>query len=105
MEFPSGAVSYSNTPYDSNVEHLFISAENGWLELRPAYEYGPLKGKTRNGDLNLPIVNHQAMQLEDFAACVQENRESSVNGEEGLRDMKIIEAIYRAIASGKREKI
>jgi len=105
MEFPSGAVSSSITSYASNTERLFISAENGWLELRPAYGYGPLKGRTSKGELDLPIVNHQAMQLEDFAACILENRESSVNGEEGLRDMKIIEAIYRAIASGKKEKI
>lgn len=105
MEFPSGAVSNHITSYASNVERLFISAENGWLELKPAFGYGPLKGRTRNGELNLPIVNHQAMQLEDFAACVLENRESSVSGEEGLRDMKIIEAIYRSIASGKREKV
>jgi hypothetical protein len=34
-----------------------------------------------------------------------ENKESSVSGEEGLKDMKVVEAIYRAIASGKKEKI
>lgn len=105
MEFPSGAVSNSITSYASNIERLYISAENGWLELRPAFGYGPIKGKTRNGDLNLPIVNHQAMQLEDFASCLLENRESSVNGDEGLKDLKVIEAIYRSIASGKKEKI
>jgi predicted dehydrogenase len=105
MEFPSGAVSNSVTSYATNIERLFISAENGWLELRPAFGYGPIKGKTRNGDLNLPIVNHQAMQLEDFANCLLENRESSVNGDEGVKDLKVIEAIYRSIASGKKEKI
>jgi hypothetical protein len=29
----------------------------------------------------------------------------SATGEEGLKDMKIIDAIYKSIASGKKEKI
>ena len=105
LEFPSGAVSTSSTSYASSMERLFVSAENGWLELRPAYGYGPLAGRTSKGELNLPQTNHQALQMDDFAKCIQENRESSVAGEEGLKDMKVVEAIYRAIASGKKEKI
>jgi predicted dehydrogenase len=105
MEFPSGAVSNSITSYASSVERLFVSAENGWLEVRPAYGYGPLKGKTKDGDMNLPHVNHQAMQMQDFATCVLENKESSVNGEEGLKDLKVIEAIYKAVQSGGKVKV
>ncbi len=105
MEFPSGAVSNSATTYASSTERLFISAENGWVELRPAYGYGPLAGRTSKGELNIPHTNHQALQMEDFAKCIVENKESSVSGEEGLKDLKVVEAIYRAIASGKKEKI
>ncbi|HYG18567.1 MAG TPA: Gfo/Idh/MocA family oxidoreductase, partial [Ohtaekwangia sp.] len=79
--------------------------ETGWLQLAPAFGYGPLRGTTNKGELKLPIVNHQAMQLEDFATCVLENRESSVSGEEGLKDMKVIEAIYRSIATGGKVKV
>ncbi len=103
MEFPSGAVSNSTTSYASETDRLFLSAENGWLELGPSYGYGPLAGKTHNGPLHLPIVNHQAMQLDDFATCLAENRESSVNGEEGLKDLKVIEAIYKSIAQGGKK--
>ena len=105
MEFPGGAVSSHSTTYASNVERLFLSAETGWLQLAPAFGYGPLRGTTNKGELKLPIVNHQAMQLEDFATCVLENRESSVSGEEGLKDMKVIEAIYRSIATGGKVKV
>jgi predicted dehydrogenase len=105
MEFPSGAVSNSVSTYASSTERLFMSAENGWIELRPAYGYGPLAGKTHKGELKLPVVNHQAMHMDDFALCVKENRESRANGEEGLRDMKVIEAIYKAVASGTKVKI
>jgi predicted dehydrogenase len=43
--------------------------------------------------------------LDDFAACVRQNKASSVAGEEGLKDLKVVEAIYRSIASGRREAI
>lgn len=102
MEFASGAVANCMTTYASSVERLFISSEQGWLELRPAFGYGPIKGRTHKGEINLPHTNHQLLQLEDFARCVLEDRESSVPGEEGLRDMKVIEAIYKSIETGKR---
>jgi predicted dehydrogenase len=106
MEFPSGAVSSSITSYASHVERLFISAENGWVELRPAFGYGPIKGKTNKGDMNLPVVNHQAEQLDAMALCLLENRETTASGEEGLRDLKVIEAIYKSIRDGgKRTKV
>jgi predicted dehydrogenase len=105
MEFPSGAVSNSTTTYASSVEHLCVSAENGWIELRPAFSYGPIAGKTSNGPLNFPHVNHQALQMDDFASCILDGRETSVGGEEGLKDLKVIEAIYKAIETGNKVKV
>jgi predicted dehydrogenase len=43
--------------------------------------------------------------MDDFALCVRENRESRVPGEMGLRDMKVIEAIYEAARTGKRVEV
>ena len=105
MEFPDGIVSNSVTSYASSLERLYISAEAGWLELRPAYGYGPLNGSTHKGPLDLPKVNHQAVQLEEMALGILENKPIDATGEEAVRDMKVIEAIYRAIQSGKKEKI
>ena len=100
MEFPDGEVAFCSTTYASNIERLMISAENGWLELRPAFGYGPIKGKTHKGELTLPVVNHQAAQLDGMSLCITAKKESSAEGEEGVRDMKVIEAIYQSIAAG-----
>jgi predicted dehydrogenase len=106
MEFPDGVIALCSTTYASGIERLMISAENGWLELRPAFGYGPLKGKTHKGELNLPVVNHQAAQLDGMSVCIKEKRDSTASGEEGLKDMKVIEAIYKSIAEGgKRLKV
>lgn len=105
MEFPSGAVSNSATTYASSVDRLYISAESGWLELKPAFGYGPLTGRTHKGTIDLPHTNHQALHMDGVALSILNNQDTSLSGEEGLRDMKVIEAIYRSIKSGKREKI
>ena len=52
-----------------------------------------------------PNVNQQALQMEAFAQCILEKRPTIVPGEEGLKDMRVIEAIYRSIASGNRERV
>jgi predicted dehydrogenase len=100
MQFPGGAKSKSYTSYNGFGNRLRIEAEKGWLELDPAFTYGPIKGKTNQGELNFPLVNQQAAQMDDFAQCIAQNCKSNAGGEEGLRDMKVIEAIYRSIASG-----
>jgi predicted dehydrogenase len=42
-----------------------------------------------------------AAEMDDFAQCILENRPTRVPGEEGLRDMKIITAIYKSVRTGK----
>lgn len=100
MVFPSGCIATSATSYASRMERLFASAENGWFELRPAYIYGGVTGKTSEGPMDFPNVFEQALQMDDFADCILNDRTSSVDGHEGLRDMRIIEAIYESIATG-----
>ena len=52
-----------------------------------------------------PPIRQQTLQIDDFARCIFDNRESPVSGEMGLRDMKIIAAIYEAIRTGKRVEL
>lgn len=100
MKFPSGAVSTHTTTYAAYVERLYAAAERGWVELSPAYSYGGLAGRSSQGPLNFPQVYEQALQMDDFAECVATGRKHRASGEMGLQDMKIIEAIYRAVESG-----
>ena len=103
--FPSGAISSSTTTYASSVERLFASAEKGTFELWPAYGYGGLRGNTSDGAMNFPQIFHQEAQLNAICRSIINNEPNSVPGEEGLIDMKIIEAIYAAMESGKKVAI
>ncbi len=106
MGFPSGVVANCATTYNFNApEMLRISGEKGWAELSPCYGYGPLKGKTNKGDINQPVVTHQTLQMDGIADCILNNiePETPVDGHEGLKDMKVVEAIYKSIAkNGKK---
>lgn len=100
MEFPGGATSTHSTSYSGYVNRLYLMAPGGWAELDPSYHYDGQAGRTSEGPMDFPQVTQQALQMDDFADCVLNDRESRVSGEEGLRDMRVIEAIYRSIDSG-----
>lgn len=105
MKFPSGAVSNHTTTYNSGLQRLYVGYENGNLEMSPAYDYGPLKGKTSKGPMDLPIVYHQVLELDGICGSILENKPNITPGEEGLRDMKLIEAIFKAAKTGKEIKV
>jgi len=102
LYFSSGAIANCNATYAEQQNLLRADAEKGWFELSPAYGYDGLKGKTIRGPLDIINVNQQAFQMDDFANCVAKKQKSRVPGEMGLRDVKILTAIYEAAQTGKR---
>ena len=105
LEFPSGCIANGISSYNMDLNHLKVNAEKGEFELSQAYRYGGMEGKTPKGPMNFPQINQQAAQMDDFANCIVQNKNTIVPGEMGMQDIKIVEAIYRSIASGKKEKI
>lgn len=104
MEFPSGAISNCTSSYGFNIDRFFASADEGSFELSPGLSYGPFKGKTTNGELIFPIINQQATQLDEIGKLILDNQKlpDHITGEEGLKDIRIIYAIYQAAKTGKK---
>jgi len=105
MEFPGGHVSNSYTSYTTPANHLYISTERRWFNLIPAFNYNGIQGSTNRGQLDLPEENQQAVQMDTFSKCILDNLDSDASGEEGLKDLKVIEAIYKAIETGTKAKV
>jgi predicted dehydrogenase len=106
MQFADGAVADCRTSYVENMEsRLRAEAAKGWMELQPAFGYGGIKGRTSQGTMNIQNVNQQARQMDAFADCVLNNKPTRVPGEMGLRDIQLIEAIYRAAETGQKVPI
>ncbi|MEI9810910.1 MAG: Gfo/Idh/MocA family oxidoreductase [Bacteroidota bacterium] len=55
--------------------------------------------------MDFPKVNQQARQMDDFADAVIHSRPTPVPGEMGRRDVKYLQAIYKAMNTGKRVEI
>jgi predicted dehydrogenase len=102
MEFPGGAVANCRSSYNEGENLLYGEAQNGWWRLQPAYSYGGIQGETSEGPMNIENVNQQARQMDAFAECIIDNTETRVPGEMGLRDVRIMEAIYDAAESGNK---
>lgn len=105
MEFPGGVTAECRTSYSEDMSILRAEAVQRWFELSPAYSYSGIKGETSDGNMNLPQVNQQARQMDDFAEAIQNNRPTPVPGEMGRQDVKILQAIYKAVETGQRVEI
>ncbi len=105
LGFPGGAVASCLSTYSmNNLDRFFLNAEKGFAELQPSTGYGPIKGRTNKGELNQPHVTHQTTQMEEMAEIILRGKQPivPVDGEEALKDLKIIDAIYFAVKTGKK---
>lgn len=105
LGFPGGALASCLSTYAmSNLDRFFVNGEKGFGELQPASGYGPIQGKTHKGPLTHAHVTHQTVQMDEMAAIILDGKKAPVpvDGEEGLKDMKIIDSIYQAVKTGRR---
>jgi predicted dehydrogenase len=105
MAMPNGIIAECKTSYSEDMNVLRATAENGWFELSPAYEYKGIKGETSKGKMDFPQINQQAKQMDDFAQAIMTGRGTPVPGEMGRQDVKILKAIYQAMETGNKVTI
>ena len=105
FEFPGNVIAHGATSYSTYVDRHYFSAEKGWLECHPSFNGRGTSGRTHKGPLDLPQVNQQAAHMDDVALSIKEGRLPKVMGEEGLKDLKLVEAILEAAESGRRVKL
>ncbi|WP_343704301.1 Gfo/Idh/MocA family oxidoreductase [Chitinophaga sp.] len=103
LYFPNGAIANSFSTYITGVNRLYAAAEKGWFEINNAYGYRGQQGRTSQGPMQITPINQQAAHMDGVAKAILENRPNNVPGEEGLRDMKVIEAIYASMAAGGKK--
>ena len=104
MKFPSGIVASCNTTYGANMSGFYrVHGSQGTLELEPAFSYqgiqmkAKLQGEALNEDSEQAKDPSQFVTEADYmAGCILDNKEPKSNGEEGLKDMKFMEQIYKS---------
>ena len=104
LESPSGTIANRRSIYRSARNHVLPMDDRGRIELEPATRYDGDRSWTgadgreravtpRSG----PAASQFAGRLGHLARCVAAGREPIVSGEEGLCDMRIVEAIHRSV--------
>lgn len=108
LGFPGGAVASCLSTYSmNNLDRFFLNGTNGFAELNPSTGYGPIRGRTNKGEINAPVVTHQTVQMDEMADIILRGKkpEVPVDGEEALKDIKIIDAIYKACKTANKIKL
>ena len=106
MQFPSGAVANCSSSYlVGQSKQMRVYGSDGEVTLDPATDYYARNLYLSNGNeethIVIPNPNQFAAMLDEMAAAVQEDRAPKTPGEEGLRDVRIMQAIYESAASGR----
>lgn len=105
MGFPGGAVASCLSTYSmDNLDSFFLNGTKGFAQMQPATGYEPIMAETHEDEIEVPNVNHQTAQMDEMASIILDGKVPiiPVDGIEGWKDLKIIDAIYEAIKTGKK---
>jgi predicted dehydrogenase len=111
LNFPDGLVMQGSASWGgADASFLHLGGEKGWATLAPAFEYSVerrLYGRIggRWFEKKYKVMNELALELDALADCIRHNREPGPNGEQGLRDVVVMEAIYQSAREGRPVKI
>lgn len=104
LEFPGGVMASIKTSFGENINFLNITCEKGEIKFEPYSAYNGQNITSPLGTINHPysIPYQQAKQMDDDALSIINKKPMLVPGEEGLRDIRIVEAIYTCAATKQR---
>ena len=110
LRFPSGILANCSSSYGYfHQSHFRVMGTEARLEMDPATWYSGLRLWIERGNTidqrDLPVVDHFTTEMDHLSDCVMQNKEPLTPGEEGLRDLTIMMAIYEAAKSGKTVKL
>lgn len=107
LRFPSGVIANCTSSYSSHHNRYRITGSDGFIDLDPATAYAgqkmtvSRKGKDEPANVEQLPGTQFSRQLDHLAECVLTGRDPIVPGEEGLADLRVIEAIYRSAKEGR----
>ncbi|HXX16772.1 MAG TPA: Gfo/Idh/MocA family oxidoreductase [Candidatus Eremiobacteraceae bacterium] len=110
LRFPGGVLANCTSSYGYvSQSHYRVIGSDGWLDLDPATWYTGLRmrvgRKNTIEEVDLPERDHFALEMDHMSECVMTDKQPLTPGEEGLRDMTLIMAIYEAARAGKTVKV
>jgi predicted dehydrogenase len=102
LTFPGNVIASCLTSYNATGMNDFSAfAGRGAFGLTAAYGYSTPQGWRSDGTaLRFDPINQFATEMDAFAQCILADRPTTVPGEEGLQDVRIMMATYEAARTG-----
>ncbi len=111
MQFPSGTLINAATSYGVHEARRYRvhGSAGGNIEMDPAFPYKGLQMKVNevrddkawDAMPSIEAKDQFALELDHMAQCVMQNKQPYTPGEEGVQDMKLMEAIYQSAKDKK----
>jgi glucose-fructose oxidoreductase len=107
LRFPEQRVASFTCSFDAADRSVYtVVGTKGSLTMEPAFEYAEglayqVRVGERTGRKKFRKSDQFAPELLYFSDCILRNREPEPSGEEGLADLRVIEALERSIEKGK----
>lgn len=110
LRFPSGILANCTSSYGYfHQSHFRVMGTDARLGMDPATWYSGLRMWIERGNTieekELPVVDHFASEMDHMSDCVMQNKQPLTPGEEGLRDITLIHAVYESARTGKTVKV
>jgi glucose-fructose oxidoreductase len=107
LQFPGGVIADIKTSFGENINFLRITCDKGEINMSPYSGYNGNQGSTPLGEIkySYEVPWQQAKQMDDDALAIMQKKPLIVPGEEGLRDIRVVEAIYKSAATGSKVNI
>lgn len=109
LRFPGGVLANCTSSYGAPFNRIRAVGSRGWIELEPATSYSGLRMRAGTGrtieERPQPVIDHFAAEMDHLSGAVMNNTEPLTPGEEGLKDLTIMMAIYEAMKSGQTVKL
>ena len=102
LRFPSGLVVQGSSSYGAVLSSLiYVQGTKGWASLTPAFPFDEVRRLTgkigkRSIERKFPIIDEFGLEISEFAAAIQKQRQVECDGVQGHRDMVILESIYNS---------
>ncbi len=110
LQFPSGVLANCTASYGwAETKRFQVFGDKMTLELDPATDYYEHKltvtDKEGTKEVKVERRNQFALMLDHYSDCIKTDKTPKTPGEEGLRDLKLMMAIYEAAKTGRTLRV
>jgi predicted dehydrogenase len=111
LRFPGERLAQFNLSYFGNPTNSFIAiGEKGSVMLDPAYMFGKSLEQTvsigeKKSTETFKNTDHFGGEMKYFSDCILNDLKPEPDGEEGFADVRVLEAIIKALETGRSVKL